>query len=1571
MESNHKPEHPGSARPGNNRGPYTQRIPSSRLPSRPSTIQSTASNSVIPSKLIKRRPIGTGENVPSQQNVNRAPSMSGVGRVVGEELRREMAPPSRKLPTSVNVMKSLPQPQMTPSTTSRVTRFEAARTPSLASGSSASEFDSPRSNLLRRKPSNIGTRTAVNSPTKLSYKRAARSPGIVSNDPYPNAVLGISMPLASSSQYRDRTEDVIDLDRYITTPPPFSNLNLPQPTPIYAQSSTPSTGYSPGPFSISSTPTSMSSTSPGLVAPMTMKSTTRARQPSPTRSRPPMTRKMTENMTSSLDSQGLPPVRESSSSSASTLREGEYGRSRERSRARALPPHPQSPQDRKPALYSPDYARQELATSRAATPQIRPEFAHLADTSPRKSASTGRPRRPSRDNTPDMSIDELSSTVQSNLSSLPSAHHRRHTSSEKSTFHKGQISSTSKPLRVPLTIDTKPRFGFPRGTTSTPSPSLLSAISSITSKLPTRGLTPDIISDNEKCSKTRSSPTVETKQSRFGFFSRRKNVEVSSVPAPKSKKERKGPTAGTGHEGYGRFAIRGRSGSTTSGSGNTSVDHSPSTDSTIGNTRPSSRKSSIGSKVGSDVDDFFADRLQPITLRGSGSSGFAFDRVAPNETEGRSFEHATQESIPAASSFGPTPSNNISNLSLLPSPMFEHGPVGPPSKRPSKADQESPIEEQNREFGSANPASRRASRLSFLGSKTAKVPIIEPPAEITETSFSMGGKLSKQLTNPESSSAEGRERKLPQRAETDPKAQLKVPRKWGFLQRAKSPGRKVSRTPEAAVIVPPGHPPRRSVAHYEMGDASESIDAEELEKIMQEAQSVPDDPMLQPEGTRRPFGKVPRHGNSILLPEPPSFMSEFAGPQRPASPKVTLKSRMTTSPQPAQSPLSPETHTQPQQRQLPAISTVGKPRPNRLAPVGRIPQVVSKRDRERKLADSSFSRPFMPTQPSPALKNRFFNEPFVASPEPVEPRVNKDLTSTAFIQDTPQPDSNSASTQPSSISGSGEFFRFPFRKDSEQSTTSSSSGLLNLPTTAVVPEASAPPGEDEVWNEYDDLLDLLSNDTPSRPKTPLTGSSLGSPFQYSGYVAEDPVPTLKAPDDNDQHNEPVPSVVEGSIAERLRMPSMHDPKLRTTPLPLATTPGPHSPFRMSDFVAGYGERNLSFLDPVSGRLSLPSSVHLSSSSNRHSLPAFTRPTSQQNSPRKRSSMSAASPLIKQERRSRDSRLIDIAEKEQLGVETVASLRFGALMTSKWLSFGRVLFSPVHFEIKDPAQDRVLILDGLGKDWSYYVALTYSKATIYSLGTDITESGGSPFQSLPNHRHFHHPLLKAPFPFPKGFFAAVVFRFPVATNEAAYRSSLMECKRVLRPGGYLEVSVLDMDMMNMGSRARAALRGLKMQMQSEEHDISLRPIGDTIQKLLGRRGFENINRCLVGVPAAGRIPSSTDGSANGEPVSASTAESSNASTLVGGQLEDMSCFGDLMAGQSKAGDEGITKMVARVGRWWYSRCYESLILPNGDITKSIWNDPALIRECEERGTNLKLMVCFAQKPDCPVRRTISV
>jgi len=359
--------------------------------------------------------------------------------------------------------------------------------------------------------------------------------------------------------------------------------------------------------------------------------------------------------------------------------------------------------------------------------------------------------------------------------------------------------------------------------------------------------------------------------------------------------------------------------------------------------------------------------------------------------------------------------------------------------------------------------------------------------------------------------------------------------------------------------------------------------------------------------------------------------------------------------------------------------------------------------------------------------------------------------------------------------------------------------------------------------------------------------------------------------------------------------------------------------------------------------------------------------------------------------------MEIAEAQGDGILSMANLRFGALMTSKWLSFGRVLFSPAHFELKDPNEDRVLVIDGLGKDWSYYCALTYPEATIYNLGPGASSPQASsntasePWSTLANHRHINHASPRTAFPFPKGFFACVVLRFPSALPSSVHRFVVSECKRVLRPGGHLELSVLDLDLVNMGNRARRAVRGLKVKMQVADENTSLRNMSDEIIGLLGRKGFTECNRCFVGVPVAGQLPGPDDSSCaspqksrKGSTASSLNNPSSSKQAKTTPTPKPELSFSELLDMQTSSDDSnenGIADMVARVGRWWYSRCYESVVLPEAGepgaaasgsmLETSMWRDEALVRECEKRGTSFRLLIGYAQKPEVGVRRTVSV
>jgi hypothetical protein len=195
----------------------------------------------------------------------------------------------------------------------------------------------------------------------------------------------------------------------------------------------------------------------------------------------------------------------------------------------------------------------------------------------------------------------------------------------------------------------------------------------------------------------------------------------------------------------------------------------------------------------------------------------------------------------------------------------------------------------------------------------------------------------------------------------------------------------------------------------------------------------------------------------------------------------------------------------------------------------------------------------------------------------------------------------------------------------------------------------------------------------------------------------------------------------------------------------------------------------------------------------------------------------------------------------------------------------------------------------------------------------------------------------------------------------------------------------MDLVNMGNRARRAVRGLKMRMQVADESISLRNISDEVMAGIGRKGFVECNRCVVGVPVAGKLPNLDDVKQNITKRKGSTASSSSKTNNMPapkGPKPEVS-FSDLLnaTSSSESNDTGITDMVARVGRWWYSRCYESLVLPeagqpgaaaSGNLLEtSIWRDQSLINECEKRGTSFKLLIGYAKKPEVGVRRTVSV
>ncbi|MCJ1373377.1 hypothetical protein MMC20_004605 [Loxospora ochrophaea] len=1388
-------------------------------------------------------------------------------------------------------------------------------------------------------------------------------------DPFPSSILGISVPTTSSSRsyvtsQKSVASELATSSSRIATymshqqSQKLSTQNLPPPTPTFAHSSSPSTrnSESPGPFSRTSTPTSISSHSPGLTIPP--KSALRSRLSSPSRSRPPVTRRRIANSSDkdANETQGLPEVQETltSSSSSSTVKGPELvesGSAILAQRVADVSPLPPTPPLRLSSKRSPKY-RDRTRTARrqgnASEEVYYPEVDHLRrpapsppsvpqDSSVLKDASKIPPPRPSRDGTPSLGQRNPSPIIQSNLNHVATTGHTRRASLE----HAGPFSGDDKSRTVPVlerppqstsVISKKPsRLPSPSPVVTVIPHSLQTSVGSrdqtnFPMKPPTRDPSP-----------ASASPAKST--SRFGLFSRRtKSPLETSTTEAREKSSKKGPAAGTGHEGYGKYARRGRSGSTsTSASRGRSSSSEGSARRVLGG--PLSRRDSFSGTVEPEMDEFFRDRLEPVVISGGGA--ILENRNSKSEIHGTNSEESladvTSDAVVKLDSGVPpirdgTRETWAASTRENPKRAFENLRQSTEAFEPARAENNPTLKHVASRPTLATRRSFHRSQL-FTDEEPLRIPApidtrvlaSPPPVNSFDTTQSYVPRTDSSL-NLNDDLSEGREgnwlkpKRLRKREQS--------PKKWNFFQRAHNATKRPDRLDRSyesdsmaeVQIKFSRNTELRSMPYYAMVENSDPDASDALESVFDRVgESSSSFDSYAPQGPDSPESLRKEYQKSTLLPSPPTFLSEFSN-QQPSSPGVTLRPAETIP--------------------TPPLGLVTPRREPRLPQVGRIPRVVSKRDRHHNPPPQSFSRPFTQRRPVqddvyPAPERALEGGMLVFPENPVLGlRTEQTISRPSDNQANDVPlDSLLAHNGSLPTFGDREFLTFP-RKGSEVSG-SSSSGIVSLAgMTSMLPPFESALSEDEIWNEYDELLDHVT------PRAPMSRGSSMKRVSTTSPPRLRRVQNLPTRNSEDWKKEsPVLSAVRNSA----NTSSTTSPRTSSSLSGHPKTANPQSwmlvgqsstPMSFSDIFASYADRASSGTTTKQER---------SSAGSGRSLKSTHTKSASQSSHGSRSSRNMDS-------QNRHTQLM--AQKTSLTPGGQKNLRFDALMTSRWLSFDRVLFSPVHDEIKNNRQDRILVIDGIGNDdWSSYCALSYPDATVYNLGTVMSfrRRDSDTWQPPSNHRQIHHASIAHPFPFPKGFFTAAVFRFPVASSETAYRNAVSECKRVLRPGGYLEMSILDIDLVNMGNRARRAIRTLKVRMQIANPDVSLKPASDDIQKMLGRRGFENLNRCMVGVPVAGSVSGSRAGSFD----------------------EKNRSLGEMLDDPSRRGDEGIAPRVAEVGRWWYSKCYERSVVEEGDEDGSLWADKALLKECEETETGFRMLVCYAQKPAVTRRRTVSV
>lgn len=1330
---------------------------------------------------------------------------------------------------------------------------------------------------------------------------------------------------------------------------PFLSTNLPPPTPLFSTTSSqhsafsgsPSTRYSespgPGPYSRDTTPTSVSSVSPSLSVPIRLP-VTRSKPNSP--ARPPVTQSITRRRAESAsqeayepssDHEGLAAVRESSnsSSSGSTVRAtGDRDQMKRKGMSPVIPPPRKSSEK-----FS--RSRESMEIPSRTTSRSSHEFA----------SRIAPPRRPSRDGTSDLhsQVGLPVPVVHSNLSSTSLSERRRSGQILPSTVSRNTTPLQTDPSKPPSSHRTgREPISAPNAAGTTSEPQAAKPVR------PTRTPSPSIAS---------------TLKTRFPLFGRR-NKAAAAAPSANAdaadKPARKGPAAGTGHEGYGRLGhVRRRSSNLTG-----AIRAIPGTMSS-----QSQSQESLASAQPSDP--FLAARMSPVVI--AGGEIIHNRNVSTDLKRGES----NQSIALPRPSFGASRNNSEVSVSsqearntLWPSalPRGETPKPAPGHRRMPSDSSDSDV----LTMKSTLAFRRSIQRLKAPDQEKARLPkpITVPKGTITP---SMDSRDTTLFSDDSTFSL----RRPPMQLRTDSdkstgkklKKQPKSPRKWNIFGRTTTSKKKQPEEPQVSAAVKPVQ--KQPMAFYTMLDNPEQEvdEVADVEDVIREARP-----------SRPASPTIPPPAKSEQPPPPPpvseSRQSHEGGRDAPVNVKQSEAKRAlkTVTTVPASRDLR-KAAAQP--NRLPLSSGASKPpsaRPSRLPQVGRIPKIATRTDTrvEPPLpSPMSFSRPFNRSSiqlPSPTVAQAPADEFVAKGPSPpqstaAELDVVSDVPKFAGSE-TSQPDASvrqSWAKSPEGAETQRQFITFPARKvsDALSSTDSSCSGVLSYSeATAVIPEPNAPLAEDEVWDEYNDLLG--DGDVPRGH--PSTTSSLGKPFhlemwgrQMAGRTTQ-PLETPIVPGNMGAQMEAHIDAAESECETEFEAESQvglaeYEAGGHFDPAPAALTA----------YNSGVTAKINEVLEAVGAAQTSPSSVNRSANdnANRNSteLPL-------QQTRRFSTASSQKARVLRDSQQSCSSRGSD-----DTSAMAQVNLRVGSMTVSKWLTFGHVLFSPVRDELVPMVgslkRHSILVIDGLGNDdWSFYAAETYPAATFFNLSPRAplasndkrSSSNSSVPLSPPNHHQIQYKSHADKLPFGTQSFTCVVYRFPTAAPESHYRNVINEARRVLKPGGYIELSILDVDMNNMGNNARRAVRRLKERMHTRAPNTSLASSSDLILRLLGRKGFSDIKTCRVGVPLATSAPGSTSSTSSTSKTETST---SSAATRKRSKRETRS-LADMMCAGGPGADESITKMVSKVGRWWYDRCYESVALAGGE--KSMWQDHAILAECEEWRTSLKLMVCHARIPD---------
>lgn len=216
-----------------------------------------------------------------------------------------------------------------------------------------------------------------------------------------------------------------------------------------------------------------------------------------------------------------------------------------------------------------------------------------------------------------------------------------------------------------------------------------------------------------------------------------------------------------------------------------------------------------------------------------------------------------------------------------------------------------------------------------------------------------------------------------------------------------------------------------------------------------------------------------------------------------------------------------------------------------------------------------------------------------------------------------------------------------------------------------------------------------------------------------------------------------------------------------------------------------------------------------------------------------------------------------------------------VMALRMLNGGRLIAAPVAKKLSrlsllaataaGTPRDRARILDLGGQatcDWAWHCALEYPNSKVYTITTKSTrQMTNSNIRGPHNHRKVAVDKLYK-LPFKDNQFDLIsarniysILKLTCENGEDEYDRCLRECMRCLKPGGYLEFSILDSDLVNPGplGQARSVEFGFNLRTRGYDAQPSKAWLGR-----LRKAGFVNIKRAWLFLPmGAPVVPASAN------------------------------------------------------------------------------------------------------------------